>query len=51
MDVFPLCEKCLDENETLGPGQYEEIDRIYASYPELADDQFVSEHLDEWLSG
>ena len=42
---------CLDENETLGPGQYEEIDRIYASYPELADDKFVSEHLDEWLSG
>ncbi|GAG53591.1 unnamed protein product, partial [marine sediment metagenome] len=42
---------CLDENETIGPGQLQEIDRIYASYPELADDVFVSEHLDKWLSG
>jgi len=40
---------CLDERETLGPGQYEEIDRIYASYPELNDDEFVKEHLDDWL--
>jgi len=42
---------CLDENETLSPGQFEEIDRIYASYSELADDEFVRQHLDDWLSG
>jgi len=26
---------CLDENETLGPGQMEEIDRVYRAYPHL----------------
>lgn len=41
---------CLNEHETLGPGQYEEIDRIYASYPELNDDEFVRAHLDDWLN-
>jgi hypothetical protein len=41
---------CLDEHETLGPGQYEEIDRIYASYPKFNDDKFVREHLDSWLT-
>ena len=41
---------CLDENETLSPGQSEEIDRVYASYPHLNDDAFVAQHLDEWLS-
>jgi len=40
---------CLDPNETLGPGQREEIDRVYAAYPHLSDDAFVREHLDEWL--
>ncbi len=40
---------CLDPNETLSPGQSEEIDRIYRMYPHLADDQFVAEHRDEWL--
>ncbi|MEX0886659.1 MAG: hypothetical protein WD009_09495 [Phycisphaeraceae bacterium] len=42
---------CLDENETLGPGQLAEIDRIYAAYPELNDDAFVAEHRDAWLRG
>lgn len=42
---------CLDEQETLGPGQYEEINRVYAAYPELNDDEFVRRHLDDWLSG
>jgi hypothetical protein len=42
---------CLDPNETLGPGQMEEIDRVYAAYPHLNDDAFIREHLDEWLSG
>jgi hypothetical protein len=41
---------CLDPNETLSPGQSEEIDRIYRMYPHLADDEFVAEHRDEWLN-
>lgn len=41
---------CLDPNETLSPGQSEEIDRVYRAYPHLNDDAFVAEHLDEWLS-
>jgi dihydrodipicolinate synthase/N-acetylneuraminate lyase len=40
---------CLDPTETLGPGQKEEIDRVYAAYPHLNDDEFVRENLDEWL--
>ena len=28
---------CLDENETLGPGQMEEIDRVYCAYPHLSE--------------
>lgn len=39
----------LDEHEQLMPGQLEEIDRIWAAYPELRDDAFVAEHLDRWL--
>lgn len=42
---------CLDPNETLSPGQAGEIDRVYRDYPHLTDDEFVREHLDEWLSG
>ncbi len=41
----------LDPEETLSPGQLEEIDRVYNSYPHLRDDKFVSQHLDEWLNG
>jgi dihydrodipicolinate synthase/N-acetylneuraminate lyase len=40
---------CLDPNETLSPGQAEEIDRVARDYPHLTDDDFVHEHLDEWL--
>jgi dihydrodipicolinate synthase/N-acetylneuraminate lyase len=40
---------CLDPNEALSPGQSEEIDRVCCAYPDLADDQFVQDHLDEWL--
>jgi len=40
---------CLDENESLSPGQSEEIDRVYKAYPHLNDDSFVRGHLDEWL--
>jgi dihydrodipicolinate synthase/N-acetylneuraminate lyase len=40
---------CLDESESLSPGQSAEIDRVYKAYPNLSDDSFVQEHLDEWL--
>ena len=40
---------CLDPREDLSPGQMDEIDRVYAAYPELNDDAFVAEHLDTWL--
>lgn len=40
---------CLDPNEGLSPGQMEEIDRVYAAYPHLNDDDFVAAHRDEWL--
>jgi len=39
----------LNENETLSPGQKEEIDRVYKAYPKLNDDAFVAENLDKWL--
>jgi hypothetical protein len=40
--------RCLDPDEELSPGQMEEIDRIYESYPHLNDDDFVKTHLGEW---
>jgi hypothetical protein len=40
---------CLDPHETFGPGQREEIDRVYAAYPHLNDDSFVLERRDQWL--
>ena len=40
---------CLDPHEDLSPGQSEEIDRVCKTYPHLQDDEFVREHLDEWL--
>ncbi len=40
----------LNPDERLSPGQSEEIDRVYRAYPSLNDDDFVREHLDEWLS-
>ncbi|MGM9974187.1 MAG: dihydrodipicolinate synthase family protein [Clostridiaceae bacterium] len=39
---------CLDPEELLGPGQAEEIDRVYREYPELNDDDFVKENLPKW---
>lgn len=41
---------CLDPDETLSPGQMEEIERVIRNYPHLNDDAFVAEHLHEWLS-
>jgi hypothetical protein len=40
---------CLDPNETLSPGQMEEIDRVYNAYPALNDDDFVREGRESWL--
>jgi hypothetical protein len=40
---------CLDPAEELSPGQSEEIDRVCKAYPSLQDNDFVKEHLDEWL--
>ena len=40
---------CLDPSEELSPGQMDEIDRVLACYPHLADDRFVAENLDGWL--
>lgn len=42
---------CLDEKESLGPGQLAEIDRVQRAYPHLNDDEFVIRHRDEWLRG
>lgn len=39
---------CLDPHEVLSPGQAEEIDRLYATYPELTDDDFVRANLARW---
>ncbi|MZQ86855.1 dihydrodipicolinate synthase family protein [Paenibacillus sp. 5J-6] len=41
---------CLNPNEVLSPGQVEEIDRMYAEYPHLNDDAFVTKHLEQWLA-
>lgn len=41
---------CLNPQETLSPGQSEEIDRVYRDYPHLNDDEFVKRHLHEWLA-
>jgi hypothetical protein len=41
---------CLNPNETLSPGQTEEVDRVCRAYPDLTDDAFVEAHRDEWLS-
>ena len=41
---------CLDPDEVLSDGQIEEIERVYAAYPLLNDDAFVTENLDRWMS-
>lgn len=40
----------LNPNEVLTSEQVNEIDRVYAYYPELNDDQFIKENLDKWLA-
>jgi len=39
---------CLNPDETLSPGQAQEIDRVQKAYPHLNDDQFIKDHIDEW---
>ncbi|MDZ7392047.1 MAG: dihydrodipicolinate synthase family protein [candidate division KSB1 bacterium] len=39
----------LDPQERLSPRQKAEIDRVYAAYPHLNDDDFVRANLDKWL--
>jgi len=39
------------DGEDLSPGQAAQIERVCQAYPHLADDAFVSEHLDTWLNG
>lgn len=41
---------CLDPDETLSPGQANEIDRVCRDHPQLADDAFVAENLERWLN-
>src|SRR5512134_479362 len=41
---------CLDPRETLSPGQSAEIDRVVREHADLADDAFVRENLERWLS-
>ena len=41
---------CIDPNETLSPGQSEEITRVHEAYPELNDDDFVAANLERWLA-
>lgn len=40
----------LDKSEVMSPGQKEEIDRVYAAYPDLNDDAFIEQNIDRWLS-
>ena len=41
---------CLNPEETLSPGQREEITRVHDSYPHLHDDDFVKANLATWLA-
>ena len=40
---------CLDPSERLSPGQAAAIARVCAAYPELIDDRFVAERVDDWM--
>jgi hypothetical protein len=41
---------CLDPQETLSPGQAEEIDRVCQAYPHIMDDEFVAQNREQWLA-
>ena len=38
---------CLNPDEVLSEGQAEEIDRLWAAYPEVADDAFVAKFMEQ----
>lgn len=40
----------IDPDERLSPGQADKIDQIIRDYPNLTDDEFVKENLNQWLS-
>lgn len=40
----------IDPEEGLSPGQADEIDRVTAAYPHIADDAFVRANLERWLA-
>jgi dihydrodipicolinate synthase/N-acetylneuraminate lyase len=40
---------CLNPGEVLSSGQQQEIDRVIKAYPWLTDDEFIGQHLREWL--
>lgn len=42
---------CLNPHEALSPGQAQEIDRVYAAYPDQNDDAFIEGSRDAWLAG
>jgi hypothetical protein len=41
---------CLDEHETLSPGQADLLTAVAQRYPHLTDDAFVRDNLHRWLS-
>ena len=41
---------CLDDHETLSPGQAELLTAVAERYPTLTDDAFVAANLLRWLS-
>jgi len=42
--------RCLDPDESLSPGQAEELERISLAYPEMDDREFIAENIDSWLA-
>ena len=40
---------CLNPEESMSPGQSDEITRVYTDYPALNDDAFVKQNLEKWL--
>lgn len=42
--------RCLSDRERLAEGQAERIRLVRERYPELLDEEFVAEHLEEWRS-
>lgn len=39
---------CLNPNEVLSEGQYDEITRVSRDYPHLTDDEFVKANIEKW---